>query len=126
LEDSSVASSAWSTWVKWAGTIEQTLVAGHHQLAGEATIADARARALKEGRASLLDVMVLTDRPFLGRCWVLAGDELHRYFGSKNPPKRAIEAGLDSFIAKLEEDQSVAVIAYTKGLPTAVLFAGRG
>ncbi len=111
--------------MKWNGTIEQTLLDGQHLLAGEATVADARVRAARSGTPSLLDVVTLTDRPFLGRCWVLSHDELHHHFGSKMPPKRAIEAGSASFIAKLEEAQAVAITAFTKGVPTAVLFAGK-
>ncbi len=118
--------SSWTTWVKWSGSVEQTLLDGQHRLAGEATVADARAKAAKAGTASLLDVVTLTDRPFLGRCWVLSADELHRYFGSKVPHKKAIEAGIDSFIRKLEPDQAVAITAYARGLPTAVLFVGKG
>ena len=87
--------------------------------------AEARARAAKTGTHSLLDVVALSDRPFLGQCWVLSADELHRYFGSKTPPKKAIEAGAETFLKKLEDEQFVAVIAYMKHLPIAVLFAGK-
>jgi len=120
-----VASSVWSTWVKWSGSIEQTLLDGQHLLAGETTIAEARERAARSGQPSLLDVVTLTDRPFLGRCWVLSHDELHHHFGSKTPPKRAIEAGSASFIERLEEAQAVAITAFTRGVPSAVLFAGK-
>jgi hypothetical protein len=114
---------AWTTWVKWNGTIEQTLIDGHHQVSGEATIAEARKVMLKKGQPSLLDVVTLTDKPFLGQCWVLSHAELHQHFGSKQPPRAAIEAGCASFIAKLDPAQSVAITAYTKGVPTAVMFA---
>jgi hypothetical protein len=117
--------SAWSTWVRWNGSIEQTLVDGHHLAAGEASIAEARKAAQKAGAGGLLEVMTLTDRPFLGRCWVLSQDELHRHFGSKTPHKKAIEAGAESFLRTLDEAQAVALTAFTKGVPTAVLFAGK-
>ncbi|MFT3837618.1 MAG: hypothetical protein QM723_11540 [Myxococcaceae bacterium] len=115
--------SSWTAWVKWNGTLEQTLLDGQHQLAGETTVAAARARAEKAGTSSLLDVVNLTDKPFLGQCWVLSPDELHRYFGSKTPPKKAIEAGIESFMKKLEKDQAVAITSFTKHLASAVLFA---
>jgi len=111
--------------VKWNTSIEQTLIDGHHHVAGDSTIAEARARAAKSRTHSLLDVVALSDRPFLGQCWVLSADELHRYFGSKTPPKKAIDAGAEAFLKKLEDEQFVAIIAYTKHLPIAVLFAGK-
>jgi hypothetical protein len=114
---------AWTTWVKWNSTIEQTLIDGHHQVAGDATIAEAHKALRHKGQPSLLDVVTLTDKPFLGQCWVLSHAELHQYFGSKQPPRAAIEAGSAAFIAKLEAAQSVAITTYTKGVPTAVLFA---
>jgi hypothetical protein len=117
--------SSWTSWVNWSGSIEQTLLDGQHKLAGDSTVAAARAVASKEGRTSLLDVVNLTDKPFLGQCWVLSADELHRYFGSKTPPKKAIEAGIESFMKKLEKEQAVAITSFTKYLPTAVLFACR-
>jgi hypothetical protein len=111
--------------VKWNASIEQTLLDGQHQLAGETTVQAARAKAAKAGTACLFDVVNLTDKPFLGQCWVLSPDELHRYFGSKTPPKKAIEAGIESFLKKLEVEQQVAITTFTKGAPIAVLFAGR-
>ena len=117
--------AAWSTWVKWNGSIEQTLIDGHHQLAGDATIAEARRLGVKAGTPSLLDVVVLDDRPRLGRCWVLSQKELHQHFGSKTPARKAIEAGSATFIQKLEAAQAVAITAFTRGVPTAVLFAGK-
>lgn len=116
---------AWSTWVPWSGTIEQTLANGQHAAAGETTLADAKRSATKSGAPGILSVDVLTDHPMLGRCWVLTAEELHQHFGSKTPPKKAIEAGQTSFIEGLEEGQAVAVIAFARGVPTAVLFAGQ-
>jgi hypothetical protein len=116
---------AWTTWVKWNRTMEQTLEDGQQQVAGDATIADARKAAAKKGQPSVLDVVTLTDKPFLGRCWVLSPDELHHHFGSKHPPRAAIEAGSASFVAKLEPAQAVAITSYTKGMPTAVMFAAK-
>jgi hypothetical protein len=120
-----MASRVWSIWVKWEGSMEQTLSAGQHLAAGESTIAEARARGGTNGTASILDVVVLHDLPRLGRCWVLGSDDLHQHFGSKMPPRKGIEAGREAFVAKLERGQAVAVIAYARGLPSAVLFAGR-
>jgi hypothetical protein len=119
-----MTAAAWSTWVKWNGTIEQTLIDGQHEAAGEATIAEARKRAAKAGAGGILTVDTLTDRQLLGRIWVLSADELHHHFGSKHPPKKAIEAGQTAFLKHLEEGQAVAVIAYGRGVPTAVWFAG--
>lgn len=121
-----MASAPWSTWVKWNGSVEQTLLDGQHLAAGEGTIADARKRAAKAGGGSILTVDTVSDRPFLGRCWVLSGEELHQHFGSRTPPKKAIEAGQASFLEKLEPGQSVAIIAYGRGVAAAVLFGGRG
>lgn len=117
--------TAWSTWVKWDGSMEKTLAAGQHLAAGEATVAEARRKGGARGTGSILDIVTLDDRPHLGRCWVLTGDELHRHFGSKTPPKKAIDAGREAFVAGLEGGQSIAVTAYARGLPSAVLFAGR-
>ena len=111
--------------MNWDGSVEKTLNAGQHQAAGEQSVAEARKRAGPRGTASILDVVTLDDRPHLGRCWVLDGNELHRHFGSKTPHKKAIDAGSESFIARLERGQAIAVTAYARGLPCAVLFAGR-
>jgi hypothetical protein len=120
-----MASSTWSTWVKWDGSIEKTLAAGQHLAAGDVSVAEARKRGAAGGTASILDIVTLDDQPHLGRCWVLGGDALHRLFGSKTPPKKAIDAGRDAFVAKLEPGQAIAVTAYARGLPSAVLFAAR-
>lgn len=115
----------WSMWVKWNGSMEQTLVDGQHLAAGDESVAEATKRAAKAGAASILNVHVLADHQMLGRIWVLSPAELHQHFGSKAPSKKAIEAGQEAFIDSLEEAQSVAVTAYLKGQPTAVLFAGQ-
>ena len=107
--------------MKWEGSIEQTLSAGQHAAAGELSLAEAR----KRSPGGFLGVATLDDQPHLGRCWVLAGPDLHTHFGSKTPPKRAIDAGRDAFIDGLEPGQAVAVTAFARGLPSAVLFAGR-
>jgi hypothetical protein len=117
--------ATWGSWVKWNQDLEQTLDDGQILAAGEATVAEARSRAKKAGVPSILDVVTLTDRPLLGRCWVLSHDELHHHFGSKTPPRKAIEAGQEAFLARLEPDQHVAVTAYGRGQPIAVLFAGK-
>ena len=120
-----MASTGWSTWVNWDGSMDKTLAHGQHLAAGELSVAEARKRGGAQGTASILDVVTLDDQPHLGRCWVLSAAELHQHFGSKTPPKRAIDAGRDAFVAGLERGQAVAVTAFTRGLPTAVLFAGR-
>lgn len=115
----------WSMWVKWNGSMEQTLVDGQHLAAGDESLAEARARAAKAGAASILSIHTLADHQMLGRIWVLSPAELHHHFGSKAPTKKAIEAGQETFIDGLEEGQSVAVTAYLRGQPAVVLFAGQ-
>ncbi|MEW5740771.1 MAG: hypothetical protein AB1938_17720 [Myxococcota bacterium] len=117
--------TTWSTWVKWSGSMEQTLIDGQHQAAGELTIAEARRREAKSGAPGILSVHQLADHDMLGRVWVLSPAELHRYFGSKTPTRKAIEADHDAFISRLEEGQAVAVTAYLRGQAMAVLFAGK-
>ena len=120
-----MASTVWSAWVNWDGSVEKTLAAGQHTAAGELSVAEARRKGGAKGTATILDVVTLDDKPHLGRCWVLSADELHRLFGSKTPHKKAIEAGREAFVGKLERGQSVAITAFLKHLPSAVLFAGR-
>jgi len=115
----------WSTWAKWNGTMEQTLLDAHHAAAGDETIAVARKKAMKSGAPGVLTVDRLADHDMLGRVWVLSGDELHKRFGSKTPSKKAIEADHDAFLSKLEAGQAVAITAYLKGQPVSVLFAGQ-
>jgi len=117
--------AVWSTWVKWVGSIEQTLAIGQQLASGDASVAEARERGGPQGTASILDVVTLDDLPHLGRCWVLDGHELHQHFGSKTPPKRAVDAGRAAFVEKLQRGQAIAVTAFARGLPSAVLFAGR-
>lgn len=117
--------TTWSTWVKWAGSIEQTLIDGQHLAAGDATVAEARQRASQAGTAGILSVHQLTDHDMLGRVWVLSPAELHRHFGSKTPTRKAIEADHDTFIERLEEGQAVAITAFNRGQAMAVLFAGK-
>jgi hypothetical protein len=114
--------TAWHQWVKWNGSMRQTLADAQHLAAGEATIAEAKKAA---GANGVLMVDQLSDHPMLGRIWVLSADELHHHFGSKQPPKKAIEADHDAFVEGLERGQAVAVTAFLKGQPIAVLFAGQ-
>jgi hypothetical protein len=120
-----MAATSWSTWVKWEGSMERTLSTGQHLAAGDLSIGEARRRGGARGTVSILDIVTLDDLQHLGRCWVLSGPDLHRHFGSKTPHKRAIEAGREAFVADLERGQAVAVTAFVRGLPIAVLFAGR-
>lgn len=113
----------WSTWVKWNGSMEQTLSDGQHLAAGEASLADARKAASRTGSPGILTVDQLADHDMLGRVWVLSGAELHQHFGSKTPSRKAIEADT-VFISRLESGQSVAITSFLKGQPAAVLFAG--
>lgn len=115
----------WSTWVKWNGSMEQTLSDGQHLAAGEASLADARKAASRTGSPGILTVDQLADHDMLGRVWVLSGAELHQHFGSKTPHKKAIEVGQDAFVNGLEEGQAIAVTAWSRGMPVAVLFAGQ-
>lgn len=117
--------TAWSQWVKWNGSMEQTLVDAHHLAAGEVTVAEARKLATKTGTPGILTVLELADHEMLGRIWVLSPADLHQHFGSKTPSKKAIEADHDAFVEGLEQGQAVAVTAYLRGQPTAVLFAGQ-
>lgn len=114
----------WRMWVKWSGSMEQTLVDAQHLAAGDATLAEATEAASRTGSPGILGVHQLADHEMLGRVWVLSPAELHDHFGSKTPAKRAIEADT-VFIERLERGQAVAVTAYLHGLPTAVLFAGQ-
>lgn len=116
---------AWSTWTRWNDTIEQTLSDAQHAAAGDASLADAKTQARKTGTPGILTVDTLADHLMLGRLWVLSHDDLHQHFGSKTPPKKAIEAVQATFIESLEAGESVAVTAFARGVPTAVLFAGR-
>lgn len=111
--------------MKWAGSMEQTLLDGQHHAAGDGTIAEARKRAGRSGAPGLLTVDQLADHQMLGRVWVLSPAELHRHFGSKTPTRKAIEADHDTFIARLEEGQAVAITAFLRGQAMAVLFAGK-
>lgn len=117
--------TTWSTWVKWNGSMQQTLLDGQHLAAGETTIAEARKRAGKTGAPGILTVDQLADHDMLGRVWVLSPAELHQHFGSKTPTRKAIEADHDTFIERLEEGQAVAVTAFLRGQAMAVLFAGK-
>lgn len=116
---------SWSTWAKWTGSIEQTFHDAQQAAAGEESLGDAKRRATKSGTPGILTVETLADHRMLGRIWVLGAEELHAHFGSKAPPKRAIEAGQTAFVEGLEEGQAVAVTAWARGQPTAVLFAGQ-
>lgn len=116
--------ATWSTWQKWNGSMEQTLSDAQHAAAGEASLAEAKKKALKAGTPGVLLVDVLADHQMLGRIWVLSPDELHARFGSKTPTRKALEADHDAFVQHLEPGQAIAVTAYLKHQPVVVLFAG--
>jgi hypothetical protein len=116
--------ATWSTWQKWNGSMEQTLSDAQHAAAGDASLAEAKKKALKAGSPGVLTVDVLADHRMLGRVWVLSAAELHERFGSKTPARRALEADHDAFVRHLEPGQAVAVTAYLRGQPAVVLFAG--
>lgn len=115
---------SWSGWTKWNGTIKQTLDDAQKKAAGDQSITESREKAGALGTGDILDVHALVEKPKKGSCWVLSAMELHTHFGSKAPSKRAIEGGIESFLSRLEPGQAVAVTAWTKGTPSAVLFAG--
>jgi len=112
-------------WVKWNESMDRTLVDAEHLAAGDETIAEARERAAKAGTASILSVLTLADHKMLGRIWVLSPAELHEHFGSKTPARKVIEGGQETFIARLEKGQAVAVTAFLRGQAIMVLFAGQ-
>lgn len=116
---------AFGTWAKWNQSMAQTLSDAQHAAAGELSLAEAKKRAAKSGAPGVLMVDTLSDHLMLGRVWVLSAEDLHQHFGSKTPPRKAIEAGQDSFLETLEEGEFVAVTAFARGVPTAVLFAGQ-
>lgn len=116
------ATKRWSSWAKWNENLQLTLADAQRSFAGEQSIDEARRRS--KGVPSVLDLHEIADKRRAGVCWVLSSDELHEHFGSKAPTKKAIEAGAESFIARLAPDESVAVIAYLRSMPCAVLFAG--
>ncbi|MBL8952040.1 MAG: hypothetical protein JNK82_14750 [Myxococcaceae bacterium] len=115
------ADSHWSTWAKWNRDVQHSLADAQVAHAGDDSVDEARA---KQTAQSVLDVHQLGAKKGAGTCWVLSGDELHTHFGSKNPSKKAIEAGAASFVAKLKSREAVAVTAYHHAQPVAVLFAG--
>ena len=115
---------SWSGWTKWNSTIKQTLDDAQKLAAGDASIAEFRKRAGEAGTNGVLDVYALSEKAKPGSCWVLSAAELHQHFGSKAPNKHAIEGGIESFLAKLGKGEAVAVTAWTRGVPSAVLFAG--
>ena len=117
---------SWSGWTKWNSTIKQTLDDAQKLAAGDASIAEFRKRAGEAGTNGVLDVYSLSEKAKPGSCWVLSAAELHQHFGSKAPNKHAIEGGIESFLAKLGKGEAVAVTAWTRGVPSAVLFAGWG
>jgi hypothetical protein len=114
------ALQTWSTWVKWNQSLEKSLSDAQVAEAGDASVDEAR----EQGKRGVLDVHVMGPERSPGRCWTLSAAELHQHFGSKRPTKKAIEAGAAGFIAKLGRGESVAVTAYLRALPCAVLFAG--
>lgn len=115
---------SWNGWTKWNGTIKQTLDDAQKTAAGDASIAEFRKRAGTKPTSGVLDVYVLGEKAKPGSCWVLSPDELHEHFGSKAPHKRAIEGGIESFLAKLGKGEQVAITAWDRGAPSSVLFAG--
>lgn len=119
-----MSSESWSTWAKWNSSMKQTLADAQKAAAGGEAVTALRRRAGDGGTASVLDVFELAQRAAPGACWVLSATDHHRHFGSKTPSKKAIEAGIQSFLGDLGRGQAVAVTAYSRGLPTAVLFAG--
>lgn len=115
---------SWSGWTKWNGTIKQTLDDAQKTAAGDASIAEFRKRAGDKPTNGVLDVYGIGEKAKAGSCWVLSSDELHEHFGSKAPHKKAIEGGIASFLTKLGKGEAVAITAWDRGAPTAVLFAG--
>lgn len=117
---------SWSGWTKWNTTIKQTLDDAQKTAAGEFSIAEFRKRAGARPTNGVLDIYGIAEKAGAGSCWVLSPTELHEHFGSKAPHKRAIEGGLESFLAKLGKGEAVAITAWDRGIPTSVLFAGWG
>lgn len=119
-----MASESWTNWTRWTGDIDKTLDHAQKEAAGDESVASMRESAGEDGTCSVLDVYTLAKQKEAGKCWVLSGADLHQHFGSKVPTKKVIESGITQFLEKLERGQSVAVTAYVRGAPSAVLFAG--
>jgi hypothetical protein len=117
-----MASTAWSIWVKWNQNIGQTLADAQRTYAGDESVEEARERSRTV--PSVLHTHELGAKKTAGVCWVLSAAELHEHFGSKTPSKKAIEAGAATFVARLGKNESVAVTAYLRAMPCAVMFAG--
>ena len=115
---------SWSGWTKWNGTIKQTFDDAQKLAAGEVSIAEFRKQAGKAATNTVVDVFTLAEKAKSGSCWVLTAAELHEHFGSKAPSKKAIDGGIESFLSKLGKGEAVAVTAWARGTPSAVLFDG--
>ena len=100
----------WSCWTNWNSSVKQALIDAQTEAVGDDTILETRERAGAKGTCSILDVYSLGKRE-AGVTWVLSPSELQRYFGSKTPTKKAIAAGIDSFLAALGSGESCAVTA---------------
>jgi hypothetical protein len=119
-----MAPQSWHSWSRWNSTIAQTLDDAQKAAAGDESVAQKRKLAGDDGTRSVLDVYSFAQKAEAGKCWVLSAGELHQHFGSKLPTKKVIESGLKQFLETLERGEAVAVTAYVRGAPSAVLFAG--
>lgn len=119
-----MATDSWSTWAQWNESINQTLTDAQRKHAGDESVDTLRHKAGDGGTNSVLDVYGVAKANARGLCWVLSAAELNKFFGSKTPHKKAIEGGVEKFLSKLGKGEAIAVTAFLKGKPSAVLFAG--
>lgn len=123
-----MGSESWSVWVKYSKSMKHTLQVAKQQALeelGYATEDEALEATEADGTASPIDIFSgFSSEPELGACWNLSEAELEEHFGSARPTRAQVEETVDALIERLERGESMCVLAYAKGKPAEVLFAG--
>ena len=123
-----MGSESWSVWVKYSKSMKHTLKVAKQQALeelGYATEEEALEATEADGTASPVDIFNgFASEAEPGSCWELDEDTLQAHFGSATPTKAQVEENVDALVEELGRGESLCVLAYAKGKPAQVLFAG--
>jgi hypothetical protein len=90
---------------------------------GHASIEAAVKASGSEGTRSILDMNMVGQKPKDGVVTVIPAKRLVELFGTAEPTREMIE-GSDEFFDDIERGQGVYIVAYDRGAPSELCFAG--
>ena len=127
-----MGADSWDQWVPWIKDVKTSLSLAQAKELSDRDVSsldelyEAAADAGEEPgeTACVLDIFALSKRKTAGKCLELNAAASEKYFGAAKPTKAQIKRGQKKLFEVLERGEQVCVVAYEKGKPSEVYFAG--